>query len=289
MIQCAGTTHAGHRCKIKQAAAATTSTSANTATVWYCHHHNTQTLQSAFANLSLNPPAKPAAAAKASGTAYIYVYTLEPGHPNVHVFQNGAFVPLNSHRHSHRLRLKSWLFRTSSTSTSTNASGRGAKKARLIKVGYTTQTPVKRLAQWKSKCQHPIFLLGPGSTSPDHAHPNNNNNNRKRNNNAYLYDSAMQGWPTQPQTAKAVESQIHAQLWLMFGKGSVVCEGCTKSPVDGLASQSNPTNKHHDQEQRKRNVHLEWFLVPDTKQALEQVYGVIQACIEMDRQHGSIL
>lgn len=223
MLQCSGTTRTGQRCKIKAPASLTCSSS-----LFFCHHHQQQQSSNSLdlaingiANLSLNH--------QKQRKAFIYAYTLDPSHSNVHVLSSSTnkFTPLVSSSSS-----KWWDFKS-----------RSKIKGKLIKVGYTTQTPEIRLAQWKVKCKHPITLLCPPSSS-------------------HGFDHTLKGWPIPQKHSNPlqVEAKIHQNLWSLFGKGTVQCQGCVTSTS-------------------ANNIHLEWFLIPDNSKALATVYSLIHSCI----------
>lgn len=280
--QCSGRTHAGLRCKIRCPSSVELLENQR----FYCHYHAGQELVDSLSKLSIQP-AKPrpnlaklklketgtksqqapvkestssiTASAKPaqSQPAYIYAYTLDAGHSNAHVFEDGRFQPLASPAEFK----KGFAALLKKARISTSAAERQAQPARtLIKIGYTTQTPTARLAQWQEKCRHSISLLAP-SIGGRH----------------YDYDFGVQGWPVKdPVLAKPIEGMIHKKLWALYGKGNVLCEGC----VSPSAEFDTDTSKNGDKEDKaRRNVHIEWFLIPNEKKAFETVYKVIEDCI----------
>lgn len=286
-LQCNGTTRNGTRCKIKAPAASPTTQQQQqqTTSPFYCHHHRPSTLAApvtdlsvALNGLSLNNSPLPSSHRpqqlqqnRHPTKAFIYAYTLVPTHSNVHVMSSstGKFTPLVS---SLSVKKKPWWRRSFSSKHTSSEGSSGGVGQMLIKVGYTTKTPEQRLAQWRLKCKHPIFLLVP--TPQDHYedyfdytlkgwpiklqqsqhHQYNNINNTTTNHKTFSNTSSL---PLQ------IESAIHQNLWSLFGKGKVLCHGCV------TPQSSKDTN----------NVHLEWFLIPDDPQALAVVYSVIQNCI----------
>lgn len=108
----------------------------------------------------------------------------------------------------------------------------------LVKVGYTTKTPRKRLGEWASQCQHAIELL-----------PNSKFPLMKRH--QETYDSTENGWliHKEAKSPLSIESSVHNLLWQLFGKGHVVCEGCHRNIADGETRQKNGG----------MNRHVEWF------------------------------
>lgn len=284
-VQCSGETKAAARCKKKVLCKDTPRGAKQTRKV-YCHYHVGQEESLVLAMQGLQLSAKPGGGGKQKPAqkqklqpilgyvqdppglkydnppvridamttdktkpkrAYIYVYTLEAGHDNVHVFADGQFRPLGGE--------SSWfkdLFRPSA--------GRKPRMT-LIKVGYTTQTPRRRVDQWREQCRHPIRLLGPpeprrwlfgGSGGGGYARE-------------------MEGWPVRvPERARAVERAVHERLWARYGRGRVHCEGCAKAalkPGGGGGAGG------------KMGTHTEWFLVPNDDKTLEHVYSVIADCI----------
>lgn len=122
----------------------------------------------------------------------------------------------------------------------------------LIKIGYTTTTPKIRLQQWKRQCGHPVFLIGPEGNATKKG-----------------FNEEMMGWPMKKNKATVVEKEIHRIMWQRYGKGTVECEGCAGgSEVNGA---DKPT---------KRKKHVEWFLIPNNKKVLNEVYGLVDEIIE---------
>lgn len=110
----------------------------------------------------------------------------------------------------------------------------------LIKVGYTTKTPRKRLQEWSNQCQHAIELL------PNSKYPIQRRNQE-------TYDGSENGWLIykEAKSPLAIESQVHNLLWRLFGKGHVVCEGCHKNIV--------AAGEKTKQQKGGMNRHVEWF------------------------------
>ncbi|ANB13031.1 hypothetical protein AWJ20_1309 [Sugiyamaella lignohabitans] len=253
--RCIGATKQGRRCLNKA--------SRHTQ---YCHLHIDQDKQLVNMLQALS------VSTRSISPGYIYVYTLEAGHKNVHVYDHDkqAFIPLPvSSSSTNSLGSKSLpkgmskmealkslssvrtssstqYLKSSKTMRSPSSSelktgamepkrslfgkifhnSRGSdreipSRAMLVKVGQTTKTPAKRLAEWRAKCQHPIVLLSPLATSSA----------------SNSFDYSKQGWPTVQ--ARPTEAAIHNELRALFGKGHVECTGC----------------KDHGR-------HNEWFLVP---------------------------
>jgi hypothetical protein len=180
MVQCSGITKQGRRC-LKRVSEGHK----------YCYHHIAQDEQllQMMSSLSLTT--------RSIAPGFIYVYTLDSSHSNVHVYdhEKKSYVPLNGKRN-----LMAKILNRKGAS--------GAQKALLVKVGQTSKDPVKRLNEWKTKCGHPIYLMSPPVGSAARR----------------SYSDNKQGWPTD-QTRKT-ESGIHNELHALFGRGHVNCSGC---------------------------------------------------------------
>lgn len=109
----------------------------------------------------------------------------------------------------------------------------------LVKVGYTTKTPRKRLQEWSKQCQHAIELL------PNPKYPIQRRNQE-------TYDASENGWLIykEAKSPQAIETQVHNLLWQLFGKGHVVCDGCHKNISDGEVRTRTDNGM---------NRHVEWF------------------------------
>ncbi|KAG5368854.1 hypothetical protein CJU90_1087 [Yarrowia sp. C11] len=109
----------------------------------------------------------------------------------------------------------------------------------LVKVGFTTKTPRKRLQEWSNQCQHAIELL-----------PNGKYPIQKRN--QETYDGSENGWLIykEAKSPQAIENQVHNLLWQLFGKGHVVCDGCHKNIADAEVRTRTDNGM---------NRHVEWF------------------------------
>lgn len=92
----------------------------------------------------------------------------------------------------------------------------------LIKVGYTTKTPLVRIKQWESQCQHSLLPVAPKTP---HSAPH--------------FDREKFGWYSP--RAFAAEQLIHLALRQLYGGGQVHCSACQRNG--------------------KLGKHVEWFLV----------------------------
>jgi hypothetical protein len=131
---------------------------------------------------------------------YIYVFTLDENHKNVHVLNASREpVPLKQTKHGLFCRFQSAIM------------GRPLKERQmLIKVGYTSKLPNQRLEEWHKKCHHPIHLIQP-----------------PRESNSAGYAREVNGWHCFD--AVRAESDIHHQLRQIYGRGVVQCHGCMTS------------------------------------------------------------
>lgn len=129
---------------------------------------------------------------------YIYVYTVL--HANVHVYDHelSRFKRLQMEQEEDAGGCWSCLTCFSSP----------VPQPVLIKVGYTSKTPEKRMAEWKNKCVHSPVLLGDGKS----------------------YNNEKKGWITK--NPSAVEKEIHRVLRSTYGKGHVECHGCSGKHVE---------------------------------------------------------
>lgn len=130
----------------------------------------------------------------------------------------------------------------------------------LIKIGFTTQTPGRRLAQWRNSCSQPGFvLLEPGYDFT--------RNKKSRNSllsmfkslsikpEAKLHNVRDSGiYSNHPHKS---EQDIHKIIRDKFGSGKMYCDGCKSSTKSG--------------------IHHEWFLIPKSK--MHTVWKIIdQQC-----------
>lgn len=194
-FQCTALTKAGTRCKVRV-----------DARNGLCKHHSS----SHWSKTQVSPSAVP----KANTKGFIYVYTIDKGHNNLHVFDaaKNRTVPLKQSEHGLFCRLKAAL-----------QCRAPPERSILVKVGFTTKDPKRRLNEWRQKCQHPVHLIGPPPTTRDAG---------------YSHDDL--GWPCM--RANEAEARIHEQLGAIFGRGSTECHGCKTEKGPGK--------------------HREWFLVP---------------------------
>lgn len=129
---------------------------------------------------------------------YIYVYTVS--HANVHVYdhQSSQFKRLQMEQEEEGTGCWTCLSCFASPTPQTM----------LIKVGYTSKTPKKRMEEWKNKCMHSPVLLGGGNG----------------------YNIEKKGWITK--NPLAVEKEIHRMLRSRYGKGHVECHGCSGTHIE---------------------------------------------------------
>lgn len=181
--QCLGRTKTGRRCLNKVGNESK-----------YCHYHLGQDSDLVRMMAFLSMTTRPAT------HGYVYMYTLDMSHTNVHVMdkKSSKWIPLGD-----TAKPKFKLFKRSKTTS---------PSMMLIKIGMTTKDPETRLLQWKQKCRHSIMFVEPPAESVE----------------SFGYCSLKRGWPTTD--AKQAESAIHNELHGLFGKGHVECEGCM---VDG--------------------------------------------------------
>lgn len=182
--QCLGKTKVGKRCLNK-------ASKDNK----YCHYHVGQdsdlVRMMAFLSVSTKPVTH----------GYIYMYTLDVSHTNVHILdkKSNKWVPLgDTAKASSRFN----IFSRSKKGITTKPS------MMLLKIGMTSKDPEERLLQWKQKCRHSIMFVEPPKESVK----------------ALGYCQLKRGWPTG--NAKQAESSIHEELRGLFGNGHVECEGC---------------------------------------------------------------
>lgn len=190
MEQCRGTTKKGLRC-LKSVRPGT----------HYCRYHvgNDEHLIELVSAMTISKPVKK----KTSG--YIYIYTLDVSHNNAHVYDH------NKQKYKSLNHSKSGFFKklVDRLGLPPHIEDLVMSRTLMVKIGYTTKDPMRRLQEWTSKCKHPVMLLSPPA----------------RIRVTGRFDQSKLGWPV-PQV-QAVESAIHTELRGLFGKGHVECEGCT--------------------------------------------------------------
>lgn len=196
MSQCKGITKRGERCKILVKEGN------------YCHWHKLETpvgptkKASVASTASKTPsprsssPTKtklgaPQTPVKSAPVGFIYAYTLR-SFENAHVFNSkkDRFEPLLG---SGLRKLMFWNTKP---------------KQLLIKIGYTTSTPDKRLDQWQNQCGHQLTLITPRARD------------------APGYDPMLHGWKCSD--PHSVEHAIHNKLHALYGRGQVKCS-CRKA------------------------------------------------------------
>lgn len=213
--QCNGTTIKGQRCKIKISNGEK-----------YCHYHQKQdnhnfkrdTYQST--NLSLQH-----ARTKDYQRGYIYVYTLQ-------------------HLLSKSPKKQDWL-QVKKLAKAENVSKWKVfdpKKHILLKIGLTTGTVTQRLKQWEAKCNHSVVYVDPYvDYSSSLGALFSKLKISKNHHELKHYDVLNHGFFTPIHLAK-IEKSIHKSLWELYGRGDIICHGC-----------SNDTKEH--------GIHVEWFMV----------------------------
>lgn len=213
-IQCRGTTKKGLRC-LNPAKPG----------LKYCRHHvgKDEHLIELVSAMTISKPIK----VKTSG--YIYIYSLDASHNNAHIYDHDKqkYRTLHSSKSGFFKKIADTLGSPSPEPYSLSSL---MKKPLLVKIGYTTKDPSRRLKEWEAKCKHPIVLLAPPSSSSSRLLSKNEPTN--------LFDYTKLGWPASQ--VRAVESAIHIELRGLFGKGHVECKGCM-------------------------GRHNEWFLIPSGK------------------------
>jgi hypothetical protein len=226
--QCRGTTKKGLRC-LKPARPG----------LKYCRYHigNDEHLIELVSAMTISKPVK----IKTSG--YIYMYTLDVSHNNAHVYDHDKQKYRALH-HSKSGFFKKIAESLGSPPPETHSVSGHMRRTLLVKIGYTTKDPVKRLQEWKTKCKHPVILLSPPSPSSSRVRLDPEAGDR--------FDQSKLGWPTVQ--VRAVESAIHTELRGLFGNGHVECEGCS-------------------------GRHNEWFLIPAGK--MRVVYDTINYWIAL--------
>lgn len=90
---------------------------------------------------------------------------------------------------------------------------RNLAKKELIKVGYTTKEPAKRVAEWEQQCGHQLCLIAPRYKAGN-------------------CDIEKKGWPTSQ--AHAAEQRIHAYLRSQYGGGKLNCSQCLHKGKTGI-------------------------------------------------------
>lgn len=130
-----------------------------------------------------------------------------------------------------------------------------SKSMLLIKIGYTTQTPKRRLAQWKHTCGQPNFvLLRPGFTFPAKKRGLSSLFKSLRISEPRLKHVNSHGDGMWSNEAYKSEQKIHSIIRNKFGSGRMFCDGCKSTPG-------------------KSGVHHEWFLVP--KDSMGEIWAII--------------
>lgn len=140
-----------------------------------------------------------------------------------------------------------------------NSSKFNSKSTVLIKIGYTTQTPKKRLAQWKATCgQSGFVLLTPGFNFPIKKRGGLSNlfKSLKIKDQITLKHVNKGGDGFWSSEAYKSEQNIHSIVRKKFGSGRMFCDGCKSSP-------------------KKSGVHHEWFLIP--RDSLDEIWRIIDS------------
>lgn len=175
---------------------------------------------------------------------------------HIYVFTFSHFLDGNSQDPSYLRLVKSSEKREASISNSVKFN---SKSMVLIKIGYTTQTPKKRLSQWKNTCgQTGFVLLRPGFNFPQ---------KKTRGISSLFKTLRIKDMITLKHTnpegdgfwsleAYKSEQRIHSIVRKKFGSGKMFCDGCKSSP-------------------NKSGVHHEWFLIP--KDSLNDIWAIIDS------------
>lgn len=224
-VQCAGTTKKGQRCKIRVEDRE------------YCHYHVNQGIKGASASGFIQRDYQ---------RGYIYVYTLR------HLVEK-------SPRKENWLQVKK-LPKIGSDVTKWKVFD--PKKYILIKVGLTTGTVTQRLKQWEAKCNHSLTYLEPFVNYQSKS-LSNLFSNLKLSGKSELshYDALNHGFYTSKNLAK-IEKTIHQSLWKMYGRGDIVCHGCS-----------------NDHSNRGYGIHVEWFMIK--RKDLVNVFKLIDGICEV--------
>ncbi|KAL6452084.1 hypothetical protein SBY92_003394 [Candida maltosa Xu316] len=135
----------------------------------------------------------------------------------------------------------------------------------LIKIGMTTQTPKTRIKQWQEKCHHDLTNIGPPNK---HLVIKQRQSLLARLMCMSIEDPQYCRWTNEGfhcRNLKTVESTIHRELRMKYGKGDVYCVGCLNDNVHRNAN---------------FNVHVEWFLIP--KRDITDIYQLIDStCVQI--------
>ena len=232
MAQCQGITKAGKRCRIRIVDDGTK----------YCRYHKSQ--GRTFGNWNNSKDSK-----SLDGPGYIYVFTLE------HMLQR-------------RPMKQDWLRMAAPTSDNIiNYDKTRQLKPKhyiLLKIGFTSGTPKRRLEQWRRQCKHQFTLVTPRMLSSivcskkDKMHVLLHSFSRLSLQDLGKYskfDNKNLGFHTK--LAFQTEQKIHHILHEKYGFGKIYCEGCKST---------------------KGGIHKEWFLVPreDVKNIFEKINDLCQ-------------
>lgn len=178
MGQCHGTTQRGTRCKLAASEDK------------YCRIH------------SRREPEPRSRGCSSDSRGFIYIYKLAGPHPR-------ADVAYSNSSKKTRLRPSALqkflgLFRRPRSNLANQE---------LIKVGYTSKDPTKRVAEWEHQCGHRLSLIMPQY-------------------NPGKYDIKKCGWPTSH--AYLAEKRIHNYLRSQFGGGKASCSQCLRRGKGGV-------------------------------------------------------
>ncbi|CCH44692.1 hypothetical protein BN7_4260 [Wickerhamomyces ciferrii] len=243
-VQCSGVTVKGLRCKLFVSQE-----------VQYCHYHKNQQLRnvdhqhvkkfqrSRTTPASSNPQKRQERVEAQKG--FIYVYTLQ-------------------HLATPRPKKKDWLqVNKLEKSEAKERSWKvfNPKKHILIKIGLTTGTVDKRLKQWESKCNHSLTYLNPYTnyeTTNSLKALFKNLRIKSTGSPLRFYKEEGHGFYTIKNLAK-IEREIHNRLWKSFGRGDMVCHGCSQDKGYG--------------------IHIEWFMLErkNLKKCFELIDDVCSA------------
>lgn len=239
-VQCYGVTKKGQRCKISVQNGEK-----------YCHYHVNQ--GTSMMKKSIIKPATKVVKTSTKGytqreyqRGFIYVYTLK------HLVDKSP-------------RKEDWLqVKKLPKINSDEASWKvfNPKKYTLIKVGLTTGTVTQRLKQWEAKCNHSLIYLEPSVNYHSRSLTNLFSSLKLSNkSDLHHYDALNHGFFTERNLAR-IERTIHETLWKLYGKGDIVCHGCTNE---------NSTRGH--------GIHVEWFMIK--RKELANVFRVIDDVCEV--------
>ncbi|ABN65949.2 predicted protein [Scheffersomyces stipitis CBS 6054] len=227
-MQCKGTTLKGQRCKIQTESG-------------YCRYHANQSERGLKSEVP--KPDSPT-------SGYIYIYTMSE--------------LLNSR--------KSWLQTRNLPNTKPSHKHKwkdfdaGKSPYMLVKVGMTSGTVARRLAQWQNQCHHDITVLGP-ATEEIVELKFKSAAIASRFNSPKPYSTFRNNGFFCGRNLKSAESEIHRLLRAKYGNGDILCTGCA-TPDSRKPNKDVPFRSEY-------NIHVEWFLVP--KSDLEYVYSVINS------------